>query len=690
MTWHLRAALTVLLAIAVGLVLLGQFQFLQKQPSFGEAVLFFVVGAAVFAFVAWLVEAQSSDTAVGVSDEELSLSVPRAGSASEPAVERGLSTWFREHTLVGLIQAITGVVSVILAALTLQMIASRPANYAWPFVTWLISVLLFVVIWVRRARHPSNVLTSLAPRRWEMSALALIILMGLGLRVVALDTVPQNVSGDEGSTGLEAMRFLEGQTNNMFDLGWASSSTMVYFGLAQWFRLFGVSVFTLRLVSALVGTATLVVFYFLLRQFFGVRVALVSTALLTTFHFHVHFSRVGFFNVAEPFAALLALWLLNRAGERRSPLSYALCGLVAGLAMYLQTGARIVPVWLGAVLIGDLLLGNPRWPRRRDELIALAGTFLIVAAPMLFIAIERLDDFNARVNQVNIFRNGWLENEQRATGHSAREILVGQFKRSLFSVNIYPDRAAQYKPGIPFLNFGGSLLCLMGLIHATYYAAAPAYWPFILLFWMTIILGGMINLEPPSSARLIQLAPLLSLFVGLGVVRLWDMARRLLFGELVDDEVQCRQIRLIGLLVPGILVIWLAVSSVHFYFFEYTPKGLYTPGVTEVATQVGYYLRELDDDYYVYFFGPPWLYFGFSTIPFLAGGKEGMDVHDTLSGPPTFVRPDHRAVFIFIPERRGELDIVRQRYPHGELREFHSPLGGELLFLAYQVERVDA
>jgi len=50
-----------------------------------------------------------------------------------------------------------------------------------------------------------------------------------------------------------------------------------------------------------------------------------------------------------------------------------------------------------------------------------------------------------------------------------------------------------------------------------------------------------------------------------------------------------------------------------------------------------------------------------------------------------FVNPTRDAVFIFLPERRGELNVVQRFYPTGSLREFRN-MRGELLYVAYEVD----
>jgi len=94
-----------------------------------------------------------------------------------------------------------------------------------------------------------------------------------------------------------------------------------------------------------------------------------------------------------------------------------------------------------------------------------------------------------------------------------------------------------------------------------------------------------------------------------------------------------------------------------------------------------------------YFFGAPRMYSDFGSIPFIAKDVRVQDVLEPLSGPPTFVDPNRKPVFVFLPERLGELERVKQAYPGGVEEQVHRVVIGEapdehwpLLFVAYRVE----
>ena len=51
---------------------------------------------------------------------------------------------------------------------------------------------------------------------------------------------------------------------------------------------------------------------------------------------------------------------------------------------------------------------------------------------------------------------------------------------------------------------------------------------------------------------------------------------------------------------------------------------------------------------------------------------------------PELLLPGKDGAFVFLPERRGELDLVRQTFPGGELREIPSPYGNrETMYTLY-------
>ena len=135
----------------------------------------------------------------------------------------------------------------------------------------------------------------------------------------------------------------------------------------------------------------------------------------------------------------------------------------------------------------------------------------------------------------------------------------------------------------------------------------------------------------------------------------------------------------------SLVILGLAVSSLRYYFLEYTPSRLYGSRNGETATMIGHYLRGMEGDYHAYFLGAPLLYWRFGSTNFLAPDVTGEDIVEPLDAPPYDVETARTAVWIFLPERTGELSWVQQAFPNGHLEEFRDARG-ELRFVAYTVQ----
>jgi hypothetical protein len=224
------------------------------------------------------------------------------------------------------------------------------------------------------------------------------------------------------------------------------------------------------------------------------------------------------------------------------------------------------------------------------------------------------------------------------------------------------------------------VLFLLGLGYATLRLADARLFPLVAWWWGAILLGGALTDNPPSSQRLITTAPPAVFFVALALYRAGRVLRRAGGGR---DAPRLT----VPLLAAGLA---LGVASVHWYFVAFTPLRIYGNPDAVVATALGHYATaRLGPDWHLYFFGPPRMSVDFGSLPYLAPEVGGTDIVHPLTGPPpaTLVRPDKHAAFVFLPERRDELDLVRQTFPGGDVETIPSPLGGDPLCILYRVRR---
>jgi 4-amino-4-deoxy-L-arabinose transferase-like glycosyltransferase len=539
--------------------------------------------------------------------------------------------------------------------------------------------------------------------------LELVVVIGLTvvafmLRVTALDSVPYTLSGDEAWFGLTARQVITGELRNPFVTAHVSMPTFFYWPISWAMRLVEDGMIGLRLPSALVGTATVLALYFFARHMWGRRFAFLSAALLATYDYHIHYSRLGTNNVWDPLFAVLTFWALDVGltapdeGKRRRAL--ILAGLAMGFSAYFYTSARLLPLLVAVYLVFFWI--QRRWQKGTAvetegpgwQLVLLVLAFLAAAGPMLAFSVTHPDDWNARINQVGIIQSGWLAREPGLTGKTTAKILAEQFLRASGAFHVFQDRTVWYGVDRPLLGSLAGICGVLGMAWAAFHWRERRYFLVLLWFWAAIITGGMLTESPPSSQRLVVAIPAVVLLVALGVDQTVGLAQGILrssgtgnrVSPFSEDKAQVRDERgRWGSAVVGLVILGLAMSSVRFYFAEFTPSRRYGSKNGETATMIGHYLRDKEGDYHAYFLGAPLLYWRFGSTNFIAPDVTGEDIVEPLEAPPYDVDTERTAVWIFLPERIGELSWVQQAFPNGQLEEFRDA-GGSLRFLAYIVQ----
>jgi hypothetical protein len=582
-----------------------------------------------------------------------------------------LATWRS-----GLLVAAAALIAVVLAALATDGHREARPDMNWAFFPWLAALACFVLA----VAPPPRDWRLPRPGRRTLLTLAALGVAALALRVWQLGAVPATVGGDEGSQGLEAVAVLQGALRNPFSTGWLGVPTMSFYFNAPTIALLGPTATALRLPWVLVGVATVLVTYLLAARLHGKGIALLTAALLAGYHYHIHYSRLGSNQIADGLIAALTLLCLYRAYDRRSPVDWALCGVVIGVAQFFYAGARFSAV-LAAAVVALLALRDGRrfWREQGWGVAILVAAALLAAAPMIQYALRFPADYNARLNQVGIFQSGWLEREQPIRGQGPLPILLDQFLRAALAYNAYPDRTVWYGSRAPLFDVAYGALFIVGLGFAGLRLLDRRLFPMVAWWGGAIIMGGMLTESPPSSQRLVTTAIPAIFFVALGLA---------LLAQGVGRALGAKGPRALAPAL-AVAVAALTFTSVRYYFVEYTPLRTYGSTNAIVATDLAAYAnRRLGPGARVVFFGWPRMSVNFGTFPFLAPEVERVDVMDPLALPPApdLAPPGKLTAFVFVPEREPELAFVQQTFPGGQLERIPSPVEGGDLYVVYLVK----
>jgi 4-amino-4-deoxy-L-arabinose transferase-like glycosyltransferase len=111
-----------------------------------------------------------------------------------------------------------------------------------------------------------------------------------------------------------------------------------------WTRLFGLTVISLRLLSALIGGATVVMAYVFISEWFSRKIAIFTAMLFAISAFHISVSRLILPEILLPFILLALFITLTRAYRTKNIWLFGLGGLLAGLGLYSSAAFFLIPI----------------------------------------------------------------------------------------------------------------------------------------------------------------------------------------------------------------------------------------------------------------------------------------------------------------------------------------------------------
>jgi uncharacterized membrane protein len=484
-----------------------------------------------------------------------------------------------------------------------------------------------------------------------------------------------NLGGDEAEMGLEARAFLNNASKNPFVTGWLGHSTMFFFLQSLFMRVFGSTITGLRILSALLGALAIPATYFLVRELHGRRLAFATATLLAAYAFHIHYSRLGLNNIADPLWATLVFFLIIRAVRKQQQGYYIAAGLALGFSMYFYIGARLVWVMLAVFLAFWMIQDFRTLWSQRGNFVLMSIAVLLILLPLIAWFINHPETFPGRYSSMGIIPSGWLMQTAQKTGQSPLVIILERTQRAFLLFNAYPETFGFYAPRQPLLDTISAVLFVFGLAFSLYKSKDRAYFLFVMWFVLAMFFGSVMIVDEAGTARLTTATVPAMFFVALGLAKMIEVGKQIL----TLPPRWC-----LRMVVVGVAVI--ALINLKFYFVDYVPMRLNSGDGGWMFTDMSRLFRTETPPFKAYFFGAPHAYIGHGTIRYMAPNLNGMDVRQPIHAPPDFVDRSHRAVFIFHPARIGEFEFVRQAYPDGKRIDYKKP-NGQAIFLVYEVDK---
>lgn len=396
----------------------------------------------------------------------------------------------------------------ILAAVAFVLFWQRSNNLG--IVVTVAAVLALVVAYWRAGLNAAG---KLDVQRWEWAALGGIVLLALLLRVYRLSSFPGTLYLDEGDVGSLALQVVGAKNFSAFATEYTGHATMWFYALGAYLKLVGVSITSLRMFTIGTGLLSVVAIFFLGRELFGARGALLAAFFLAISTWHNTFSRVVFSGSAVPLFSALTFWLLLRGLRTNRPLDFVLAGLALGFGLNTYLAFRVVPIivllYLVYKLIGNRSFGRVYLP----GLAMLVLAAVIVATPLGVYYLQRPAEFLSRTQAASVFLD--IEREK------SNAPLWANIRKAFGMFNYQGDPRPRHNlPNNPMLD------PISGVFFALGFGYALLRWRraehSMLVTWLAVgMIPGVFSLADsnPHSLRTITNLPAVCLLAALGAER---------------------------------------------------------------------------------------------------------------------------------------------------------------------------
>lgn len=366
--------------------------------------------------------------------------------------------------------------------------SDRSMVHPWLPWAWIacVSVSLFALLPLGRLKP------QLDPRdRWVLG----VVVLALLLRVISLETIPGGFHVDEWGTAGFALQYVVppiDETISPFVTGGGAQPALYYYLARASLAVFGESIAGLRMSSVLAGSLAVVATFALVSLLHNRQAAYLSAILMASYHFHIHWSRIGLNNIWDTLWVPLILAFYVWGWRRDRPAGATLAGLALGLSQYFYAGSRI-----GIFLLGYLVIRL--WRADRDDarllthLGRLIGMAAVVAGPLAVFAALNPEIFFNRLTTGLLWDPFALKLAGTPPGFLPS--VPQQFLWTLLSFTAIPEGAGFYRPGVPLVIGLATPLLLAGVfwqIHRK--ELLPVFW-----LALTMFFGGFLLEALPAS-----------------------------------------------------------------------------------------------------------------------------------------------------------------------------------------------
>ncbi len=503
--------------------------------------------------------------------------------------------------------------------------------------------------------------------------LCLSVILGIAafFRLWQLGSIPPGLYPDVAMNGNDALDSLKTGDFKIFYPENNGREGLFMWLIALSFSFFGASIWSIKIVAAIIGILTVFGLYLLTKELLNKNVALLSSFLLATSFWHTNFSRIGFRAVLVPLILVFSFYFLFKAFRTKKVQDFIFSGIIFGLGFYTYISFRMAVLILPLILVFYWFVYRKENFRNKYLFFVFCFLFFVflVALPIGLYFLQNPQDFIGRTSGVSVFSQ---ENPIKAIAQSLI-LHLGMF-------NFYGDHNWRHNfPGSPMLFWPIGILFLTGIIISIRNLILSCkkrdyslfFIPCFLLSWFFImLLPGILTAEGiPHALRVVGVIPVVYIFAGLGG---WNV-----YQYLLQNTKQKK------LLLAATFIFLLTVGVVEFnkYFYKWGQSPEVKNAFSTDYAKIGNYLNSLPDEIQKYVIVNQ----GGVPVPWPSGlpvpSQTPIFIERTKFGEPraVYLLPENldqiqinkKTVIIPMQYEKELFETLQRKFPNGEIKKIN-------------------
>ena len=515
----------------------------------------------------------------------------------------------------------------------------------------------------------------------EAAIISGLTLAALFLRIGYIDDLSPGIHTDEINNLWLTERILAEGWVGVWSPENSGIGALTHYIASPFILIGGNSIEILRAAVATLGALIIPAGYFLVRQLFGARLALMTAALLTFNVWFVIQSRIGWDALMPSLIYIAAMALLVAAIKRGNIWIAILAGLVFALGSYSNKIYLVFLVATLPIIAGSMLFHKQT--RGKLELRWFLGVAFLASLERLlfyfrdFDLMGSLDGYGASTSLSWESVSGWLH----------------QAWRLFLSVHNPIHPGAEGAGGIPLLNIFEAVFFWIGLAIVLLFINRRPY-QLLLLGWLVAMAPAV--LVPEGEARRYLLGVFfLLLIMSIGVVAVAQSGIRLLISQIkLPESINTDWIlRGSALLIVALFLLSSAISNRSDYN-GWANGGPARWHFNYDLIHAGRYLEKVDADTAEHYatrmystrWAPDWeiIRFAIGERPVTRGDSEHGGDGSIHSGGPV----ERDTVFLLLDGYISLAPELQEAYPQGTLHTQRDE-DGRIMYVAYLIRAED-